>query len=543
MIYKEQAITIAMTSKFSDAPVLLTPDEMAEADRLTIAAGTSGRTLMQCAGRAVADAILTRYPQARRIALLAGPGNNGGDAYVVAACLGEAGRGVTVFSLGGVGKLKGDAATAAEAYAGALAPLEDIDSRNFDLVVDGLFGAGLARAIEGGAAVVIERVNACGLAVIAIDLPSGVSGSSGAVMGTAIQADATITFFRRKPGHLLQPGRARCGTVIVADIGVQPSVLDAIGPTHFANEPALWASQLRLPSMCGHKFDRGHAIVFSGGATRTGAARLAATAALRGGAGLVTVLAAGSALMVNAAHLTAVMLKRCDGGQDLDRFLEDERLNVFVLGPGFGVGEDARAFAMAVLANGRRLVLDADGISSFRDDPDRLFAAATAVGDARASMNSSGGKVGGSASKVGPHAGPGHGPTLVMTPHAGEFARLFPDLAADEGLSKTACARAAAERAGAIIVLKGSDTVIAEPDGRVAINTNGTPWLATAGSGDILSGLVAAQLAQGMPSFEAACAAVWMHARAAELFGPGLIAEDLPGLMPQVLAEMVALFR
>ena len=531
------------TSKFADATALLTPDEMGEADRLTMAGGTSGWMLMQRAGRAVADTVLTRYSQARRIALLAGPGNNGGDAYVVAARLGQAGRRVTVFSLGDAGRLKGDAATAAEAYAGPSAPLQDLDLTDFDLVVDGLFGAGLARPIDGEATAVIERVNACGLVVIAIDLPSGVSGLSGAVLGTAIQADATVTFFRRKPGHLLQPGRGLCGALIVAEIGIAPRVLEAIAPMHFANEPALWASQLRLPSQSGHKFDRGHAVVFSGGATQTGAARLAANGALRGGAGLVTVLAAGSALMVNAAHLTSVMLKRCDGSEDLDGFLEDERLNAFVLGPGFGIGENARVHAVAILAGGRRLVLDADGISSFKDCPELLFEAAKAAAgsirstDTRSSVSQERG------SQIASHMRLEQGPALVLTPHAGEFARLFPDLAADQSMAKTSCSLAAAARAGAVVVLKGADTVIAAPDGRVAINANGTPWLATAGSGDVLCGLVAAQLAQGIPSFEAACVAVWMHARAAELFGPGLIAEDLPGLMPQVLGEMVASAR
>ena len=499
-----------MTSKRADSPALLTPEEMAEADRLTIASGTEGRTLMQRAGRAVADTVLTRFPHKRRIALLAGPGNNGNDAYVAASLLAEAGCAVTVFAPFDLATLEDDAANAAKAYLGPLAPLSDFDPGAFDLVVDGLFGAGLARPIDGEIATVIERVNASALPVVAIDLPSGVCGLGGAVLGTAFRADATVTFFRRKPGHLLQPGREHCGEVVVAGIGIAASVLGTIKPRHFANEPALWASHLKVPSIGGHKFDRGHAVVFSGGATQTGAARLAARAALRGGAGLVTMLAAGSALMVNAAHLTAVMLRRCDGSDDLSELLKDERLNAFVLGPGFGIGETARTYALSIFANGRRLVLDADGISAFQDDPEPLFVAANAARE----------------------------PALVLTPHIGEFARLFPDLAASEEFSKVARTRAAAARAGAIVVLKGSDTVIAAPDGRAAINANGTPWLATAGSGDVLAGLVAAQLAHGMPSFEAACAAVWMHARAAELFGPGLIAEDLPETMPLVLAEL-----
>ncbi|MEC5290252.1 NAD(P)H-hydrate dehydratase [Aurantimonas sp. C2-6-R+9] len=501
---------------FQDAcgTALLTPDEMAEADRRTIAAGTPGIALMERAAESVAAAVHSHYPRAERIALLAGPGNNGGDAYAAARLLGEAGRRVEIFGLVAATKLHGDAAIAATAFGGTTHPLDSFDPAAFDLVIDGLFGAGLSRPVEGGAAGVIRKLNAAPTPVVAIDLPSGVSGATGERLGEAVSADLTVTFFRRKPGHLLEPGRSLCGPTIVADIGIPATVLDAIAPMIFANEPALWMDALKRPPIAGHKYDRGHAVVFSGGATRTGAARLAATAALRGGAGLVTIFSPGAALMANAAHLTAIMLRRCDDEAALGERLEDSRFNAFVLGPGFGVGERARCFASAVLAAGRRLVLDADGITAFADDPDTLFAAARAGGKGASA--------------------------LVLTPHDGEFKRLFPDIA-DRHASKLERARVAATRAGAIIVLKGRDTVIAAPDGRAAINATGTPWLATAGTGDVLAGLVAAQLAQGTPSFEAACAAVWMHGRAAELFGPGLISEDLPAMLPKVHRQLEAL--
>lgn len=487
---------------------LLAPAEMQTADRLTIDAGIPGIVLMERAGLAIADALHERFPAARSVVLFAGPGNNGGDAFVVARLLAEQGVAVRLHLLGERRNLKGDAALAAAAYRLESEALPDFDPSSADVIVDGLFGAGLARDIDGAARVAIEKANRSGKPIVAIDLPSGVSGLSGEVLGVAIQATLTVTFFRRKPGHLLEPGRSLCGETMVADIGIAASVLQTIEPRAFANEPPLWRETFSAPTHAGHKYDRGHAVVFSGGATRTGAARMSAAAALRIGAGLVTVFSPSSALLVNASHLTAIMLQRCEDEAELVERLGDERLNAFVIGPGFGIGEKARAFASAILAAGRHLVLDADAISSFRDEPDTLF---EAVRIAKGSA--------------------------VLTPHAGEFARLFPDLATGDG-SKLDKARAAAWRSGAFVVFKGADTVLAAPDGRAAINATGTAYLATAGTGDVLAGMIGGLLAQKLPPFDAACAAVWMHGRAAERFGPGLIAEDLPSLLPGVMADL-----
>ena len=335
---------------------------------------------------------------------------------------------------------------------------------------------------------------------------------SGRATGPAFRADLTVTFFRAKPGHLLQPGRAACGELVVADIGIPASVLTAIAPKTFQNVPALWRARLPRPDVETHKYARGHAAVFSGGPSSTGAARLSAMAAARAGAGAVTVLSPPDALLVNAAHLTAIMVAKVSDAGDVERIVATRKVRAAVLGPGFGVGEVARAHALALLAHGHGfagLVLDADGITSFRDAPDALFSAARSASAA-----------------------------LVLTPHEGEFARLFPDLAA-EGLSKLDRARQAAARAHAVVILKGPDTVIAAPDGRAAINANATPWLATAGSGDVLAGIVAGLLAQEMPAWEAACAAVWIHAEAGRRFGPGLVADDLPSLLPPVIGGLL----
>ena len=511
-----------MASNRADAAALLTPEEMRAADRQTMASGTPGIVLMERAAEAVRDAALGLFPEARRIAFLAGPGNNGGDGFAAARLLRAEGRAATVFSLKETSALEGDAGLAAAAWHGPRRPLDDFDPTQADLVVDGLFGAGLARPVGGAAAQAIAAANDALAPILAIDLPSGVSGLTGACLGEAVRAQATVTFFRLKPGHLLQPGRGRCGRTIVADIGIADEVLAQIGPKTFASGPALWQDRLAMPTDAGHKYDRGHAVVFSGGASKTGAARMAAMAALRGGAGLVTVFSPGDALLANAAQLTAIMLRRCDDVASLSEKLEDTRFNAFALGPGFGSGGLARIYAATVLGAGRRLVLDADGITSFQEDPEELFRCAK---EAQAREPATVKNV-------------PTGPRLVLTPHAGEFKRLFPDIAADESLSKLERARQAAERSGAVVVLKGRDTVIAAPDGRAAINATGTAWLATAGTGDVLTGLVTAQLAQGSPSFEAACAAVWMHGRAAELFGPGLIAEDLAPTLPRVFAEL-----
>ena len=491
---------------------LVTTAEMAEADRLTIAGGVPGIRLMESAGRAVADAVARRSARsAPAVVVVAGPGNNGGDGFVSARLLAERGYPVRLLLLGERDRLKGDAAEAAGRWRG---PVEGATAEGLagaDLIVDALFGAGLDRPVAGAARAIIEAINESGAPVIAVDLPSGISGDSGAVMGAAVRASETVSFFRRKPGHLLLPGRVHCGPVEVADIGIPDSVLEKIHPTIFVNAPALWAERFPVPQPGGHKYRRGHAVVVSGDQSHTGAARLAARGALRAGSGLATLASPRDALAVNAASNLAVMVRPVDGAKELSEFLDDPRLNAVVLGPGGGVGPPMQEMVLAALSGERGVVLDADALTSFADAPDRLFSAIRARGSS----------------------------ATVVTPHEGEFARLFNKRTQIAKMSsKCDRARAAAAACGAIVLLKGSDTVVASPAGHCSITENAPPWLATAGSGDVLSGFVAGLLAQGMPAFEAASAAVWLHGEAGNEAGPGLIAEDLPDALRSVYRRL-----
>ena len=477
---------------------LLDVNQMGEADRLTVVAGTPSNLLMENAGGSVAQAIIKRW-SARPVTIMCGPGNNGGDGFVTARHLVEAGWSVRLALLGAREGLKGEAHHHAERWSGAVEPLTPAALEGAELVVDAIFGAGLSRALEGPAEETLAAAAQKGTPIVAIDVPSGVMGDTGEVLG-AVAVVLTVTFFRKKPGHLLLPGRLLCGEVIVADIGTPPSVLDAIMPKTFENDPALWLADLPRPNSSGNKYSRGHALI-SGGYPMTGAARMAARAAARAGAGLTTIAVTEIALPIYAAALTSIMVRPIAAPADFDRLLEDRRISAFLIGPGAGVGEETRSRALAMLGSGRATLLDADAITSFQDDPEALD---RAIVDA-----------------------------CVVTPHEGEFKRVF-DASGDK-LQRT---RAAARRSGAIIVLKGADTVIAAPDGRAIINANAPPTLATAGSGDVLSGIVLGLLAQGMEPFLAAAAAVWLHGAAAVAFGPGLIAEDLPDLLPSVFRRL-----
>jgi hydroxyethylthiazole kinase-like uncharacterized protein yjeF len=488
-----------VTSEGWRRQALLTPQQMGEADRLTIAGGVPGIELMENAGRAVADAVSRRWAP-RPTVVLCGPGNNGGDGFVAARLLAESAWPVRVALLGSMAALRGDAALAARRWQGPVEPLEVFALDGAALAIDGIFGAGLARPVEGVARAVIAATDERRLPVVAIDVPSGVDGASGEVRGITPRAALTVTFFRKKPGHLLLPGRSHCGDIVLGQIGIPDAILDQVAPDTAVNEPEWWLDAFPWPSLESHKYTRGHAVV-AGGAVMTGAARLASRAAARLGAGLVTVAAPESAFPIYAAALTGVIVHPITGLEDFRAFLADPRRNAALIGPGAGVGGETRDKTLAILAAGKRAVLDADALTSFAENPETLLSAVRSP--------------------------------CVFTPHAGEFSRIF-----DTAASKVERARRAAVRSGAAILLKGADTVIAAPDGRVAINANAPPQLATAGSGDVLAGMVLGLLAQGMEPFAAAAAAVWIHGAAASRFGPGLVSEDLLELTPPVLKEL-----
>lgn len=485
--------------------VLLDPQQMYAADAETVRRGTASYSLMQRAGTAVAAAILARFER-QPVLVLCGPGNNGGDGFVAAACLRQVGWPVRLHLLCDPARLTGDAARAVQDWAGETRNFSAIDLADRPLVVDAIFGAGLSRAPDAGLCELFDRIAAAGLTSIAIDVPSGLDGASGVPSGACLQARMTVGFFRPRPGQLLMPGRQLCGDLEIADIGIAADVAGLTGSAAWLNTPALWRHALRWPGPGDHKYTRGHVLVVAG--PMTGAGRLAGAAAQRAGAGMVTLHVPAGTMPVFAQALPSAVVQEADSDAAQER-LKTGRLAAILHGPGAGRDPAVAGKVGALCSLGRPMVLDADALTSF----------------------------GGNAEKLWPLLPAGS----VLTPHGGEFARLFPDLAQLPG-GKLAAARQAAARSGAVLVLKGYDTVIAAPDGRAAINANAPATLAVAGSGDVLAGVVLALLGAGMPAFEAAAAAVWIHAEAARLAGLGLVAEDLPGHIAPVLRALAGFY-
>ena len=517
---------------------LLSVSEMAQADAWASEHGASVWALMQAAGKAVADAMCQRW-SARRVLVICGPGHNGGDGMVAATHLRLAGWSVRLQTLHEPGSSQACSAALAQAWAmwceagGQATRLDAQALDSVDMILDAAFGAGLNRELPTSLQQLLAAAERAGKPLVAIDVPSGVWGDSGHAQGAQACA-LTVTFFRRKRAHVLWPARALCGEVVVADIGLDAAALAALRVRCWRNGPDLWSAWWPQQDPAAHKYHRGHALVW-GGARTTGAPRLAALAAARIGAGLTSLCVPESAWPIYAGAMLSVMVKAVTGegalqwSAGLQTALEDPRVSALLIGPGAGAGcanSGLRALVCLMLASARPVVLDADALTAFEDDPQLLFAAIAA-----------------------------HSRPVVLTPHEGEFARLFGEAGVvsqgDAGqspappshtelrpVSKIERAQRAARLSQAIVVLKGADTVIAAPDGRVAVNDQAPACLATAGTGDVLAGMVCGLLAQGMAAWPAACAAVWLHGRAALRLGPGMLAEDLPEALPQVLAEL-----
>ena len=481
---------------------ILTCEEVRAAEQMAVQAGIPLWGLMQKAGQACADVLHAEFPEGR-VVVLAGPGNNGGDAFVAAQRLRDLGRNVWVFDLAPKGERSLEGQNALAGLNGARQPLEDLRLAPDDIVLDGLFGAGLSRPLTGEAAFAIEQVNASGVRVVAIDVPSGVSGDAGAVAGPAVRADVTVTFCCKKAAHVLQPAAELCGEVVPAEIGFGRFVEAAGGGRLHENGPTLWDSKLRWPEASSHKHRRGRLAVVTGPIASTGAARLAAQAGLRAGAGQVTLLCPPAALMVVAGAVMAPLTASFKDEHQLVALTETA--DAMVIGPAAGVNDKTRANVQALAQADRTLVLDADAITVFQGEAETLGGLLEAP--------------------------------AVLTPHMGEFERLFPGLLAKTA-NKVEAVRAGAKQVGAVVLLKGPDTVIAAPDGRAVVNIHASPFLATAGSGDVLAGIIGGLLAQGLDAFDAACAGAWMHGDAGIRAGAGMTAEDLDQALRQTIAAL-----
>ncbi|MGE4350662.1 MAG: NAD(P)H-hydrate dehydratase [Bdellovibrionales bacterium] len=480
---------------------LLTCEEMRRAEQLSVDRGPhSFFDLMHVAGGAVAKAAMNHFPKGRAV-VLCGTGNNGGDGYVAAQALREAGRDVVVAALGPAST--SDSQKAASLWQGETHGMNASCLDDADFVIDALFGTGLTRALEGLPAQMVEEVTRRKIPVVAADMPSGVNGDTGAIMGCAFQAEMTVTFFRKKRGHVLLPARMNCGNVIVVDTGMHADVLDQINPTVAENSLELWAAVQPKCEVQNHKYHRGHLLIF-GGALMTGAARLAARAAQRMGAGLVTLAAPKTAWEIYAKALESVMVRPFETVEEGASFVQDPKISSLLLGPGLGLEEANQSLILEALRSKKKCVLDADALTIFAKKPQILIDSA--------------------------HK------NVVFTPHLGEFSRIFGSFCAESG-DKIAQNGQISARIGAILLQKGADTVVSSPDGYAVVNANAPPWLATAGAGDVLAGMIAGLMTGGMPPFEAACAGAWFHGEAAALFGEGLIAEDLIETLPRVLKK------
>lgn len=489
---------------------ILTVEEMAEVDRLTELSGIPTSLLMENAGRQVANEISKRWTS-RKTTVLCGPGNNGGDGFVVARHLAARGWPVEIITFGKLANASAEAAKMARRWQGPTRHFQPAEPIHGELVVDAIFGAGLSRGLSADLVQMFEDIEMADVPIIAVDVPSGVHGDQARFLD-GVQpwsAKLCVTFFRKKPAHVLYPARQHCGEVVCANIGIPDGMLHAlaksplgVGGNRSRCDENHAPADVEALKPAVHKFQRGHCLVISGPASMTGAARLAGRAALRSGAGLVTIAGDQAAVSVLSSQLTAIMVQDLSVSRGIETILKDVRLSAVVIGPGCAADTATQGNVRAVLAAGIPTVLDAGALSAFAPDPAVLFRILHEK--------------------------------AVLTPHEGEFERLFPGLLA-KSANRIEAARSAASSSGAVVLLKGPDTVVAAPDGTAVVNTNAPVDLATAGSGDVLAGLITGLMAQGIAPFEAAKRGTFYHAVCGRLAGAGLIAEDLPDLLPAAM--------
>ena len=480
---------------------VLTTAEMSKADAAAIASGIAGIQLMKAAGTSVAHEVIEEFKPCP-VLILCGPGNNGGDGFITAQYLKKKGWPVRIACMVKRNALKGDSALAAKNWDGEIETLNSsLSVHQTGLVIDAIFGTGFARTLAIELVILFEKIRSRKIPVVAVDVPTGLNATTGTAEPDTLKASLTVTFCRKKTGHLLLPGKLHCGKIIIADIGITDTIVTALNTTCLENHPTLWLKNFPLPNDESHKYTRGHAVIY-GGEKRTGAACLAAAAAQKIGAGLVTITSPIKTIPIYSTFRASIMVDECKDIKDIKTILRDERKNAILIGPGAGVDKKLRQIVETALSFNKSGVLDADVFSVYKNNHKDLF------------------------SKL--------SPKYVLTPHEKEFERIFGIIKGN----KLERALKAAKISNAIVLLKGSDTIIAAPDGASVINTNAPPVLATAGSGDVLSGLITGLITQGMPPFMATCAAVWLHGKTAQTYGIGLTAEDIISTLPQVLKDI-----
>lgn len=499
---------------------LFSLNEMQRADALAIQSGISGLSLMEQAGNRVACKIEQICEGPSRLCILAGPGNNGGDAFVVARLLSRRAYKIDtfMFCLKDMQKSckESDAKKMQEKWVkegGKLHSIEDLNAlkESIDgsaLIIDGIFGAGLSRNIEGPLIEIIERFNQANTPVLAIDVPTGMNGNTGQIMGAAIKADYTVSFHAPKQGHKLYPGKDICGKLYIENIGISERVTQNIAPKQYENTPELWKACLKPRSAQSHKYNYGAVLVVAGDHTMRGASVLSSNAAIKAGAGLVTLaLNKEEEGTVHPQSFAAIMHNVIPETSDEKAWVElfaEKKITGALIGPGTSPSEETRQKCLALLKQNSRVLLDAGALTAFKGHRDALIEAIKARKETE--------------------------PKVILTPHEGEFKKLFP---AFDLSDKVNAAREAARETQAIILIKGADTVIASPDGRVIINTNAPPTLATAGTGDVLAGIITALASnKDNPTFEAAAAGVYIHAECANQISSELVADDLIGQIP-----------